>query len=138
MSLAILDRNCARPLAPRVNRFTARFWDALARGELQTTRCADCARASFPPRQFCPGCGGTRMEWMGLQGTGTLYAHTTVHAAPSMFPTPYTLAIVDLDEGLRVVTRLVDTPTKPMPGTRVRLVVTRYTDGCLFEAAAES
>jgi uncharacterized OB-fold protein len=134
MNLAIVPMDGARPLAPRVNAYTTRFWEALAAGRLETTRCAACQRASFPPRQFCPGCGGRQLQWFELRGTGTLYAQTTVHAAPSMFPVPYTLAIVDLDEGIRVVTRLLHEGTVPPLDSRVRLVVTRFTDGCLFAA----
>jgi uncharacterized OB-fold protein len=137
MSLAIIELAGARPLAPRINSFTARFWDGLAAGRLCTTRCTGCARAAFPPRQFCPGCGGQQMEWVDIAGTGVLYACTTVHAAPSMFPTPYTLLIVDLDEGLRLVTRLLEGTDAPPIGARLRLVVTRYTDGCLFAAVPD-
>ena len=133
MSLQIIDAPGARALAPRVDRFTAQFWDALAAGELRTTRCTACARASFPPRRFCAHCGAGHTEWFTLSGSGTLYSYTTIHAAPSMFPTPYTLAIVDLDEGVRLVTRLLD-EYAPRIGARVRIVVTRHADGCLFAA----
>ena len=134
MTLPIIDFPYPMPYAPRINGLTAPFWSALAVGKLLAMRCEDCARPCFPPRRVCPGCGGQHLGWLELSGRAELYSSTTVHAAPTMFPTPFTLAIVDTVEGLRLLTRILDEEKIPATGSAVRLVVTRFTDGCLFAA----
>ena len=132
MILDIVEMAGDRPLEPRSNQFSVQFWDGLNEGVFRTTRCNSCEHITFPPKQHCPECGGTEVLWMSLEGGGALYAKTTIHAAPSYFAddVPYTVAIVDLDEGVRLVTRLLD--DEASLDSRVQLVVARYQDGCLF------
>lgn len=126
----------ARPFAPRVSVFTARFWAALAAGRFETTRCPACARHAFPPRAFCPHCWRREVDWASLSGRGRLYAQTMIHAAPRPFAhlAPYRACIVDLDEGLRVLTWLRAEGAAPALDSGVRLVVLRFDDGPLFAA----
>lgn len=136
MTLAIIDREGGRPVAPRVNRFTARFWDGLAEGRFLATRCTRCSHLAFPPQSVCSACGSGSIAWSELAGTGRLYSLTTVHAGPPalMKDGPYHGAIVDLDEGVRLVTAwLGDRVPLDSPA---ELVVTRYADGCSFAARA--
>jgi uncharacterized OB-fold protein len=136
VSLRILDMPTDRPLAPRVTSFTARFWDALADGRLLATRCSGCGRLSFPPKTHCPGCLGADVDWVELSGRGSLYSATRVHAGPARFAAdiPYALGIVDLEEGVRLVTRLLGAAGPEHLDEEVALVVTRYRDGPLFAA----
>jgi len=75
------------------------------------------------------------VAWIELSGRGKLYAQTVVHAAPSVFrdEAPYRVGIVDLEEGVRIATRIVseETPELDHP---VEIVVLNYTDGPLFAA----
>lgn len=132
----MIDMQGDRPLAPRVTKFTAQFWDALGQGRFLVTRCKACDRASFPPQAHCKSCLGRDIEWLELSGRGRLYSATRVHAGPARFATelPYSVGIVDLDDGVRLVTRLLGDAGPEHLDQPVQLVVTRYRDGPLFAA----
>ncbi len=136
MSLAVIDVQGDRPLAPRITRFTGRFWESLAEGRFITTRCKDCDRPSFPPQSHCPVCLGRNVDWIELSGRGRLYSATRVHAGPARFSAdlPYSVGIVDLDEDVRLVARLLGDAGPEHLDQLVQLVVTRYKDGPLFAA----
>lgn len=136
MSLAIIDMPGDRPLAPRVTRFTAQFWDALAEGRFLVTRCKACHQKSFPPQAHCKSCLGCDIDWIELGGRGRLYSATRVHAGPARFAAalPYSVGIVDLDDGVRLATRLLGNAGPEHLDQPVQLVVTRYQDGPLFAA----
>jgi hypothetical protein len=89
---------------------TAPFWDAVAAGRLDIQRCRSCRRQVFYPRSLCRHCGGLDLEWVTVSGTGTVYSFTVVHRAPAEFQAeaPYVVALVELEEGVRMLTRLVD------------------------------
>jgi uncharacterized OB-fold protein len=135
MSLEILHVSRTRPYPPRVTAFTQHFWDAIAQGRLETTVCDDCEKFTFPPKSFCPHCWSTRTHWAGLSGRGLLYSQTLIHAAPAIFrdEAPYRVGIVDLEEGLRVATRILS-ETTPALDVPVLIVTLLYTDGPLFAA----
>ncbi len=124
-----------RGIPPRVNTFTARFWSALEDGALPGTRCNACAHLTFPPRRICIACGAQDPEWIELSGAGTLYSATVIHAGPSLYWAggPYTVGIIDLAEGPRLVTRVLGALPPPI-GSPMQMVVTRHDDGCLFAA----
>lgn len=80
------------------------FVDALARGELAYQCCAQCGAAQKLARLACSACGSARLDWKASRGNGTVYAVAVVSRAPSdVFRplAPYTLVLVDLDEGAR-------------------------------------
>jgi uncharacterized OB-fold protein len=97
---------------------TVPFWAAAERRELLIQRCTDCGSHQFYPRPFCLSCNGQSLEWVQAAGTGTVHARTTVHlqVLPDMEP-PYVVALVELDEGPRLVTNLVE--PAPAIGDRV-------------------
>lgn len=138
MTLGFVDSSMPRPLAPRASDFSRSFWDALAKGVLVTTRCTACTRPSFPPRPNCPACGSDRHEWFELSGRGSLYSRTRIHAAggPFAWLAPYSVGIIDLDEGVRLLTRLLPSASCLPLDSAVRLVVLRHSDGPLFAAVA--
>jgi uncharacterized OB-fold protein len=84
------------------------FWQAAERRQLVVQRCAACGRHQFYPRPFCLGCQSDRVEWVGAKGTGTVYSQSRLHisAGPGFEP-PYVVAVVELDEGPRLVTNIV-------------------------------
>lgn len=90
----------------------AAFWEGLRHGELRAAWCPACQRWSFYPRAACPHCGALGPELRAVSGAGRVYAVTTVRRSPfeDLGSEPYDVALVDLDEGVRVMGRLLDAP----------------------------
>jgi uncharacterized OB-fold protein len=87
------------------------FWDGCLAGQLRLPRCQACGRLNWFPRAMCRYCSATELEWIQVSGRGRVYTFTTVHRAPGeVFEVPYVLALVDLDEGVRMMTHVVDCP----------------------------
>jgi uncharacterized protein len=127
-------RNRPAAYPPRMSEATRPFWDGLREERFQTTQYNNCSDITFPPKVVCPNCLSERLSWCPLSGRGTLYSYTKVWAAPAVFgdEVPYTLCIVDLDEGLRVASRLLDNHATPEVGGSVSLVFLHYEDVTLF------
>jgi len=83
----------------------AEFAQLLREGHLMASRCSACGDRSFPPRADCARCLSADFEFLELKGHGTLYTFTEVSVAPAGFETyaPYTLGVVDLEEGGRAM-----------------------------------
>lgn len=95
--------------APIATEDSELFWAAAAGGRLVAQRCARCHRLHHPPRPMCPSCGATGHEWVELAGTGTVYSYSLLHhPRHPAFAYPVIAAIVHLDEGIRLVSNLVD------------------------------
>jgi uncharacterized OB-fold protein len=77
---------------------------------LQGSRCGHCGALAFPARAVCATCRRTGQEPIPLGSTGRLYTYAIVRQAPKGFPTPYVIGYVDLDEGVRVFTRVLSEP----------------------------
>jgi len=133
MSLPIIQTEGLRAYPPRMSDFTKSFWDGLTSGYFRTTCCDDCNRPSFPPKPFCPHCWSNKVSWIELTGRGLLYSVTTVHAGPAVFAgdLPYKVGIIDLEEGIRIATKVLDDTALDKP---VELVVLSYEDGPLYAA----
>lgn len=99
------------------------FWDAAMEGRLVAQRCADCGVLRHPPRPMCPHCRSLTVEAVTLSGLGTLYSYAILHHPQHpAFEYPLPVALVDLDEGVRVVSNLVDVdPTAIQIGMRVQV-----------------
>ena len=85
---------------------SAPFLAGLAEGAIRYQACAECGTAQTLARYACRACGGGRLEWRAATGRGTVFAVTVVTRAPSeefRALAPYTLALVDLDEGARLM-----------------------------------
>ena len=96
---------------PAPDHETQPFWDAAREGQLLIKRCADCGAAHFYPRPFCPRCWSTRVSWEPASGRAELYTWSVVHhndLPPFRDRLPYVAAVVDLAEGPRVMTTVVD------------------------------
>jgi uncharacterized OB-fold protein len=89
---------------------TQPFWDGVAEGVLRLQRCRQCGRHVFYPRAVCPHCASADLEWVESGGAGRVHSFTVVHRAPAEYrdEVPYAVALVDLDEGVRMMARLVD------------------------------
>jgi uncharacterized OB-fold protein len=86
------------------------YWEAARRHELIMQRCKKCANFIHFPREQCPVCFSQDLEWQQVSGNGRVYAYTNVYQAQHpafQEDAPYTFAIVQLDEGPRMVTNIV-------------------------------
>ena len=95
---------------PEVNPETAPFWAATARGELLVRQCEDCDSLIWYPRSVCPECGSLRTRWQPVSGRGQIYSYTVNYRGegPYRESGPYVLAYVELDEGPRLMTNVVE------------------------------
>jgi uncharacterized OB-fold protein len=100
-----------RPL-PVPDGDTKPYWDAAKEHRLVIQRCQDCQQAIFYPRSICPHCMSDRLAWIEASGKGTIYSYTVVHRAPLAFAdsAPYVVALIDLAEGVRMMTNVVGAP----------------------------
>lgn len=88
------------------------YWEGLAQGELRIQSCDSCSRRIFYPRAACPYCHSERLSWIVATGKGTIYSYTVAHQAFGAFAqeAPFVVAIVELEEGVRMMTRIIDAP----------------------------
>ena len=101
----------ARYDLPTPDETTEAFWAATAEGRLLIKNCRDCGRFHAYPRPFCPHCWSENVDWVEASGRATLYTFSIVRQndlAPFRDRLPYVAAIVDLDEGPRLMTNVVD------------------------------
>jgi uncharacterized OB-fold protein len=99
--------------APFVNPEVKPFWDATAEGRLLLPKCEDCQALIWYPRPFCPQCASLRVSWVEASGRGTIYSFTVNRRGTADLPEyrnsgTYVLAYVELEEGPRVMTNIVD------------------------------
>ena len=94
---------------------TAPYWEGLKRHELRIQRCRDCSRAYFYPRPFCPRCFSANVEWFTASGKAKLHTYEVIHRAAPAFAgdTPYVLAVVELEEGPRMMTNIIGVDPEP-------------------------
>lgn len=95
---------------PPISPVTEPFWDATREQRLVLQWCRSCATPIWYPRDFCPGCLGTDIEWRASTGTGSVYAVTVEHRPqdPRLADrAPYAVALVDLDDGVRLLSNVV-------------------------------
>jgi uncharacterized OB-fold protein len=98
---------------PRPTPETRHFWDGTRAGELRLQRCEDCGQIYFPPRPVCPGCASLRVTVFAASGRARLYSYV-IHQRPAPgFRPPYVIALVELAEGPRMLSNLVD--VEPVP-----------------------
>jgi uncharacterized OB-fold protein len=98
-----------KPL-PVIDSESRPYWDALKQHRLTLKRCQDCGKHHFYPRALCPHCHSDAHEWVDARGTGTIYSFTIARrpAGPAFkADTPYVVAVVELDEGARMMTNIV-------------------------------
>ncbi len=86
------------------------FWQGAQRGELRLQRCSVCKHAYFPPRPFCPACSSRAVESFTATGRATLYSFIISHVPTPGHTPPYSIAVVELEEGPRMMTNIVGCP----------------------------
>ena len=111
--------------APKVLPESLAYWEAADQGRLLVKRCRACGKPHHYPRDICPHCLSDDTEWTEARGTGTLYSFSTMGQGEGA----YTIALVTLDEGVTMMTNLIDCDITAVGiGDRVR-VVFRPSDG---------
>jgi uncharacterized OB-fold protein len=112
--------------SPAISPETEEFWAATTQGKLLLRRCDECQTIIWYPRPFCPACGSLKTSWTEASGRGTVYTFTVVHRSgvPGYREAlPYVVAYVELAEGPRILTNIVDCePDQVKVGMGVRVV----------------
>ena len=123
---------------PEPSVVSASFWDATRKHRLVMQRCESCHHLVWYPRPLCPRCGEFSLRWEELAGTGVVYAVSVHHrpAHPAFADrVPYSVVLVDLDEGARMMSNVFGPP--PTVGDAVSLAWLPLDDGRnlpIFEA----
>jgi uncharacterized OB-fold protein len=100
------------------------YLEGLATGEIRLQYCTDCDRFQFPPRAFCVRCGGGNLDWRPSSGAGVIYAMTVCHrpALEALADSvPYAVALIDLEEGVRLMARAAVPPDAVKTGMPVHV-----------------
>lgn len=104
---------------------TQRYWDATEEQRLELPRCTECGHVIWYPRELCSECGSTDIEWFEASGTGVVYSYSITRRMPGRWGrvAPFVLAYVELDEGPRMMTNIVDCDPEDVEiGQRVEVV----------------
>lgn len=100
-------------IIPEVNELTKPYWEGAAQGKLMLQKCCTCGLLRHPPSVLCPECWNQPAEWVSASGYGVIYSYTIVtHAVHRSVEgkVPYNVVLVELDEGARMVSSIVDAP----------------------------
>ena len=111
---------------PAVNTETEKFWKAAEVGKLLYGYCLACNEPHYFPRAFCPFCFSERVEWLEASGAATVYTYSTMFRSPTG---PYTIAYVELKEGPRILTNIVDCDMKAIKIGAAAKLVWKPSDG---------
>ena len=99
-----------KPL-PHISLEALPFWEGAKRHELLIQKCRNCGNFFFYPRSICPHCLSYEVDWVKVSGLGKIYSFTISYRYPSpgfKQEVPYNVAIVELDEGVRLMTNIVE------------------------------
>lgn len=102
--------NFTNPL-PEITTVSEPFYKAAKDRRLLIQRCKECNNDIYYPKSVCPHCWSNNLEWYASKGKGKLYSYTIVHAgAPEEFKEaiPYVIGVIDLDEGVRMISWIVE------------------------------
>ncbi|SMD09691.1 bifunctional MaoC family dehydratase N-terminal/OB-fold nucleic acid binding domain-containing protein [Kibdelosporangium aridum] len=98
-------------IRPLVNQDTEFFWEGTSKRELRIQRCPDCQQLRHPPGPFCPRCGSGTPEYVLASGRGSVFSYVVHHHPPVPGKRlPIVIALVELEEGVRMLGELLDVP----------------------------
>lgn len=124
----------SRPLPQPITPESKPYWDGLKEHKLMLPKCEECGKPFFYPRILCPHCHSRRITWIQASGRGRLYsfeiAYQSLNPAFKIKP-PYILAMIELEEGPRLMSNLVNIDPDPKLVTcdmPVEIVYERLTD----------
>jgi uncharacterized OB-fold protein len=106
--------NDGKPI-PRPTPETRPYWDGAAAGELRIPRCRPCGEPFMYPRAHCPRCASADIEWIKASGRARLHSYLIAHHPAKGFEdeAPYAVAVVELEEGPRMMSNIVGVPNDP-------------------------
>jgi uncharacterized OB-fold protein len=109
------------------------FWEAAREARLVAQQCRDCGRLRHPPRPMCPACHSLQWQVVDLAGTGVVYSYSILHHPQHpFFSYPVIAVLVNLDEGVRILSNLVGVePSGPFIGMAVEVAYEPTTDDML-------
>ena len=105
-----MEFDMTKPI-PETQPWSERFWEGTKQGKLLIQVCKDCKSKIFYPRKFCPECWSGNLDWIRASGKARIFTFSTAYSMVEpkfMDELPYTIAYVDLEEGIRMMTRIVD------------------------------
>jgi uncharacterized OB-fold protein len=121
---------------PQPNADSLPYWNAARERKLLIRKCNACNELHFMPRHLCPHCWSDRLEWVEARGTGTVHSFTVMRRAshPAFGPlTPYVVALIELDEGPRMVTNVLgDDALSVQIGDRVEVTFETRGEGAML------
>ena len=114
--LNLSDEEVKKPM-PKPTKWTQPFWDAAKQHKLVLKQCRDCGNIDHPPYLYCTHCLSDNLEWIEASGKGKLYAYAiNYYMVPFPFwdDMPYVVAMIDLQEGVRMISNLVECDPKEL------------------------
>lgn len=101
-------------IQPRPTRVSEPYWQGCLEGELRMQFCAACETYQFYPRVACSACGSSSLDWRRVSGNGRIASFTVVRrGVSSAYEAPYIVALIDLEEGPRLMSHVVAEPDDP-------------------------
>ena len=100
------------------------YWEGCRQGKLLLQHCQQCQQYQFYPRLYCMQCGSAKLQWAEASGRGRIYSYTIIHRNKTpefVQDVPYNVAIIQLDEGPRMMANIVGSDNSQL---RVDLPVT--------------
>jgi uncharacterized OB-fold protein len=121
-------------LAPSVSPDTQFFWDGLKDHKLLIQRCASCGALRHPPRPMCPACNSLEWDTVTASGRGTVHSFVMPQHPPMPFMEyPYIVALVDLEEGTRLLSNLCEiAPEEASIGMPVEVFYEEFDEGLVL------
>jgi uncharacterized OB-fold protein len=107
---------------PEHNGDSLEFWEGIKSHKILVQKCSSCGLLRFYPRIICPKCLSDQFNWIPCSGKGRIYSYTTIYRPP--LPAfaefvPYTIALIDLEEGIRILSQVEGNPDSIAIGVRV-------------------
>lgn len=110
---------------PDINMETERYWEGSKNGQLLMKKCNSCGKTHFYPRTICPVCSSSDTEWYEASGKGKIYSYSIMRRAKI----PYVMAYVTLDEGVTMMTNIVESDFDDVKIGKAVEVTFRDTEG---------
>ncbi|MGV0037671.1 Zn-ribbon domain-containing OB-fold protein [Mycobacterium colombiense] len=124
----------ASRIAPAITADTEFFWNGLRENKLLIQRCDGCGQLRHPPRPMCPRCRSLQWDAIESSGRGTVYSYVMPHEPRfPFFEYPYVVVLVELEEGVRLVSNLTGVdPSAVTPGLAVQVYYQTFDDGLVL------
>ncbi len=107
----------AEPIKPIITEINRAFWDGCKNGQLLAQRCKSCGQLRYPAAAICQNCLSADSEWRDLSGRGEIFSFIIVHRGYHPYwavRVPYNVAMIELEEGLRMFSNIVGTPNEQL------------------------